>query len=127
MTLPFEDAKRTVWQVKDRVLFFTQMRPLFGVDDLDAQEIVNQLGERDFDYLEIASYLPNTISEDPDAILVFDGKKDVYWDMMDPKKASIYAERITQLSKGNAIFTYERGLTQRDWRKRLEALSPINL
>lgn len=118
-----ENTQRTVWEVSDRLEFFESMRAMLNIDEEDAAEIAEQLQERNFDYLEVAAYLPKSKSEDPDATLVFDGKKDVYWDIFNVEKAPEILAKIRRLAGLGAKLTHTRGLTQRDWRKRLEALS----
>lgn len=122
MEFNFEKTQRTVWEVRDRIAFFEKMRSLLNVDDEDVEEIKEELDSDDFDYLEIAAYLPGARQEDPDAVLVFDGKKDVYWDIFNVKKSKQIIQTITSTSAGEVKMTHQRSLTQRDWRKRLEAM-----
>jgi hypothetical protein len=122
MNFEFENTQRIVWDVEDRVEFFQDMLELLNIDDDDAAEIIEELQSRDFDYLEIAAYLPGRQSEDPAAALVFDGKKDVYWDVFNPKDFRRIQAQVQKLANNKAKLAYTRGLTQRDWRKRLKAL-----
>lgn len=122
MEFNFEKTQRTVWDVQDRIGFFDQMRTLLNIDDDTAEEIKEELSERNFDYLEVAAYMPGSKQDDPDAVLVFDGKKDVYWDIFNTKKAKQIIEAVSSLAGPGCNMTHKRGLTQRDWRKRLEAL-----
>jgi len=122
MDFDFENTQRTVWEVEDRVGFFRNMLEMLNIGDDDLAEIVEEIQSHDFDYLEIAAYLPGSKSEDPDAALVFDGKKDVYWDIFNPKNAKRIKTQVQKLANNKAKLTHTRGLTQRDWRKRLEAL-----
>lgn len=125
MAFDFENTQRTVWEVADRIAFFKKMRAMLNIDDQDAQEIVEQLLDRNFDYLEIAAYLPGTKGEEPDAALVFDGKRDVYWDVFNVDKSNTLIATIRSLAGNESKLTYTRGLTLRDWRKRLEAISEM--
>jgi sugar phosphate isomerase/epimerase len=120
MEFEIEKTQRTVWELADRIEFFDRMRPLLNIDDEDAAEIKEQLRERDFDYLEIAAYWGK--QEDPDAALVFDGKKDFFWDIFNIKKADEIIKTIGNLAQPLTKLDHKRGLTQRDWRKRIEAL-----
>jgi hypothetical protein len=73
MELDLDAVRRTVWRVEDPVWYFQKMRPLLTtIDDLEDREIEAQLKEDDFGYVEIATRLPHSESEDPDAILVFE-------------------------------------------------------
>jgi len=122
MDFNFEKTRRTVWEVPDRLDFFDKMRGLLNIDDETASEIKEELSSREFDYLEVASYLPGAKQEDPDAVLVFDGKKDVYWDIFNTKKEKQVIQTVTLLAGPQCKMTHQRGLTQRDWRKRLQAV-----
>lgn len=123
MNFDFEKTRRTVWEVTDRTEFFMKMQAILNIDKNDAQEIAKHLTEPDFDYVEVASYLPGSTKEDPDAVLVFDSKKDVYWDIFNIKKTKAIIDTIQTLAGDTATLTHKRGLTQRDWRKRFQALS----
>lgn len=122
MAIDFENPRRTVWEVMDRVTFLESMREMLNIDDEDVKEISGYLQESDFDYLEIASYLPGNNSDDPDAVLVFDGKKDVFWDIFETNKSDVIIAKIHQLAGEGPKLTQTRRLTQADWKKRLEAL-----
>lgn len=123
--MDLEKTQRTVWEVSDRVAFFENMKPMLNISKEEAEEIMEQLQERDFDYLEVAAYLPDSKSDDPAAVLVFDGKIDVYWDIFDPSQMEKVLQKVRQLAGQGPQLTYTRGLTQRDWRKRFQALSPL--
>jgi hypothetical protein len=120
MEFDIEKTQRTVWDLTDRIEFFNRMLPLLNINEGEAEEIRELLQDRDFDYLEIAAYLGK--QEDPDAALVFDGKKDFYWDIFNIKKSKEIINEVTELAHPLTKLSYKRGLTQRDWRKRLEAL-----
>lgn len=125
MEFDFEKTQRTVWEVSDRFTFFEKMRALLNIDHDTADAIAEHLNDRDFDYVEVASYLLNAGQEDPDAVLVFDGKKDVYWDIFNINKSKQIMALITKTAGESAKMTHQRGLTQRDWRKRLQALGDL--
>ena len=116
-----ENTQRTVWQLTDRVEFFKKMRPVLNITDEEADEIITQLGDRNFDYLEIAAYFSK--NEDPDAALVFDGKKDIFWDIFNKKKSKLIIGKLVKLAEPISKIDCKIGLTQRDWRKRFEAIS----
>jgi hypothetical protein len=122
MEFDFEQTQRTVWKVENRTDFFDQMRELLNIDDFDAEEIREELTSPDFDYLEVASYLPGAKQEDPDAVLVFEGKKNVYWDIFNAEKASQFIQTVQSLVDKSTQMTETKKLTQNDWRKRFEAL-----
>lgn len=125
MEFDFEKTQRTVWLVSDRVEFFDKMLSLLNIDEQDILEIKKELRSPNFDYVEVASYLPEAKQEDPDAVLVFDGKKDVYWDIFNAKKSSQIIQKIQLLAGTDAKISHKRGLTQRDWRKRFEVLQGL--
>lgn len=127
MDFDLEKTQRNVWQAKDRILFLENMAPLLNVEEDELDEIKEQLLERDFDYLEIASYAFGGAYEEPSATLVFDGKKDVYWDVFDIKNSNTIIKKITELAPQGDLLTHQRGLTQRDWRKRLEAMFGVDI
>ena len=118
-----DKVQRTVWTINNQIEFFDQMKPLLNISDEEAEEIGEELNSNDFDYLEIASFLSQT-SEEPDAALVFD-RKDTYWDIFNLRKTNHYLKEIAKLSQGKATLSHKRGLTQRDWRKRAEALGAL--
>ena len=120
MNFELETTQRTVWELADRVEFLNRMRPLLNISDAEAEEIKELLQERDFDYLEIAAYWGK--QEDPDAALVFEGKKDFYWDIFNEKMSQEIINKISKLAHPLTKLSHTRGLTQRDWMKRLEAL-----
>lgn len=122
MQFDFENTQRTVWEVQDRLDFFDKMRGVLNICDETADEIKEELSSKEFDYLEVASYLLGSKREDPDAVLVFDGKKDIYWDVFNVKKSKQIIQTVTFLAGPKCKMTHTRGLTQRDWRKRFEAL-----
>ncbi len=122
MEFEIEKTQRTVWKVKDRIDFLEKMLPLLKIEEEEIAEIKEQLQEHDFDYLEIASYVFGGKDEQPSAALVFDGKKDVYWDIFYADKSKQIIEKIKELSLQEVQMEYIRGLTQRDWRKRLKAI-----
>ena len=122
MDFDLEKTRRSVWQVKNRTTFLEYMQPILSVTDNELVEIKQQLQERDFDYLEIASYFFGGAHEEPSAALVFDGKKDVYWDVFDFKNSKQIIAKITELAPTGDTVIYQRGLTQRDWIKRLKAI-----
>lgn len=116
-----ENTQRTVWQLTNRIEFFKKMRPVLNITDEEAEEIIEQLKEHDFDYLEIATYFSK--NEDPDAALVFDGKKDIYWDIFNKKRAKQIIQKLEKLAEPISKIEQKRGLSMRDWRKRLEAIT----
>lgn len=120
MSFELEKAQRIVWELADRVEFFNRMRPVLNISDDDAEEIKGSLQDKDFDYLEIAAYWGK--QEDPDAALVFDGRKDFYWDIFNPKKSQEIVAKVSELAHPLTKISNKRGLTQRDWMKRLQAL-----
>lgn len=122
MHFDFEKTQRTAWLVTDRIAFFEKMLPLLNIDEETSEEIKLELSDPNFDYLEVASYMLKTKSEDPDAVLVFDGKKDVYWDIFNIEKSKDIIKKVTACAQDIGKFSHDRGLTQRDWLKRLEAL-----
>lgn len=126
MEFDFEKTQRIVWQVQDQIDFFEKMRPMLHLDDEDIDEITEQLQDRDFDYLEIDSYVFGGKNEEPSAALVFDGKKDVYWDIFNTHQSKQILEKIQALTPTDAQIEHTRGLTQRDWRKRLKAIYGID-
>ena len=126
MGFDLEKTRRTVWKVNDRISFFTMMTPLLNLGPEEVEEIIEQLQERDFDYLEVASYVFGGQGEEPSAALVFDGKKDVYWDIFDSSQAKKITAVISKLAPPEATHEYTRGLTQRDWRKRLQAIYGVD-
>lgn len=123
MEFNIEKTKRTVWDLTDRISFFERMLPLLNINEQEAAEIKEQLRDRNFDYLEIAAYFGE--QEDPDAVLVFDGKKDFYWDIFNVKKSKEIIAKVSQLAQPITKYSHSRGLTQRDWRKRIQALGVI--
>lgn len=109
MQFDFENTQRTVWDVQDRLDFFDKMRGLLNICDETADEIKQELSCHEFDYLEVASYLPGAKQEDPDAVLVFDGKKGVYWDVFNVKKTKQIVQAVTLLAGPKCKMTHTRG------------------
>ena len=122
MEFDFEQTQRTVWRVESRTDFFDQMRKLLNIDDFDAEEIKEELSSPDFEYIEVASYLPGAKQEDPDAVLVFEGKKNVYWDIFNTGKSSEIIQTVQSLAGKSSQMIETKKLTKHDWRKRFEAL-----
>jgi hypothetical protein len=122
MELDLDEVRRTVWRVEDPVWFFQKMRPLLTtIDDLEANEIEAQLQEDDFGYVEIATRLPNSDSEDPDAVLVFECDQ-VYWDIVNPKAFAQLTKTVERLTYPTAKHTKTRRLTEEDWAMRIQAM-----
>jgi hypothetical protein len=125
MELDLEEVRRTVWSVKDRVQFFQKMRPLLTqIDQFEAEEIQLQLAGGAIEYLEIATILPPSAGEDPDAILVFT-EDEVFWDIVNPASFARVIKIIEQLSCPDARHTETRRLTEEDWLARLETMMSI--
>jgi hypothetical protein len=126
MGFNLEKTQRTVWEVNDRITFFEQMKPLLNLDADEVSEIKEQLQCRDFDYLEVASYIFGGSDEEPDAALVFDGKKDVYWDIFNGQESKAIIGKIEDLADNKFKLSHKRGLTQRDWKKRFQAVYGVD-
>ena len=127
MELDLDEVRRTVWRVEDPVWFFQKMRPLLTtIDDLEASEIEAQLKEDDFGYVEIATRLPHSESEDPDAILVFEDDQ-VYWDIVNPKAFAKLTKSVERLTYPTAKHTKTRRLTEEDWVLRFQAMQSAEL
>jgi hypothetical protein len=127
MELDLDEVRRTVWRVEDPVWFFQKMRPLLTtIDDLEANEIEAQLKDGDFEYVEVATLLPHSDSEDPDAILVFENDQ-VYWDIVNPKVFAQLTKTVERLTYPKAKHTKTRRLTEEDWVLRIQAMQSAEL
>lgn len=122
MELALEEVRRTVWSVNNRVEFFKKMRPLLTqIDQFEAEEIESQLADDEIGYLEIATYLPPSAGDDPDAILVF-GENGVYWDIVNPSSFARIVKTVERLTYPEVRHIETRRLTEDDWLERLATI-----